>query len=98
MRILWAKNAYVSVPHLAQPDLSTLAICERLSMTIFLPNNRAGFLLFRVFDVLKPWPISFVDEHVAGGLGIMLDDVLAAMAAWGVLQIMVLIVFFVPKG
>ena len=58
----------------------------------------AGFLLFRVFDDLKPWPISFVAEHVAGGLGIMLDDVLAAMAAWGVLQIMVLIVFFVPKG
>lgn len=38
-----------------------------------------GFLLFRLFDIWKPWPISIVDKHVNGGLGIMMDDVLAAL-------------------
>ncbi len=46
----------------------------------------AGFVLFRVMDILKPWPISWVDRHVDGGLGIMLDDILAGVAAWAVLQ------------
>lgn len=45
-----------------------------------------GFLLFRVFDIWKPQPIRFIDKHVKGGLGIMLDDVLAAVPAWFILQ------------
>ncbi|PPD19866.1 MAG: phosphatidylglycerophosphatase A [Methylomonas sp.] len=44
-----------------------------------LPAIVAGFVLFRFFDVVKPWPISWVDRHVHGGLGIMLDDVLAGL-------------------
>ena len=40
-----------------------------------------GFLLFRVFDIIKPWPISWVDKKVSGGVGIMLDDVLAGLFA-----------------
>lgn len=40
-----------------------------------------GFLLFRVFDIFKPWPIRWIDRHVVGGLGIMLDDVLAGLFA-----------------
>lgn len=36
-----------------------------------------GFLLFRGFDIWKPWPISHVDRHIHGGIGIMIDDVLA---------------------
>ena len=42
----------------------------------------AGFLLFRLFDVLKPWPIRWFDHRVHGGLGVMLDDVLAGLFAW----------------
>lgn len=45
-----------------------------------------GFLLFRVFDILKPWPIRVIDRRLTGGLGIMLDDVLAGFMAWVVLQ------------
>ncbi|UTF59700.1 phosphatidylglycerophosphatase A [Gilvimarinus sp. DA14] len=45
-----------------------------------------GFVLFRVFDILKPWPIGAIDRKVHGGLGIMLDDILAAVFAWLVLQ------------
>jgi len=45
-----------------------------------------GFGLFRFFDILKPWPIRAIDTHVKGGTGIMLDDVLAAVYAWLILQ------------
>ena len=48
-----------------------------------------GFALFRVFDILKPWPIRWLDEKVKGGIGIMLDDILAGIFAWVVLQIIV---------
>jgi len=44
-----------------------------------------GFILFRFFDILKPWPIKWVDRQVHGGLGIMLDDVLAGVFAGGLL-------------
>jgi phosphatidylglycerophosphatase A len=40
-----------------------------------------GFVLFRFFDILKPWPIKPIDKHLKGGLGIMLDDVLAGVFA-----------------
>lgn len=40
-----------------------------------------GFVLFRFFDILKPWPIKWLDEHVHGGFGIMIDDVLAGLMA-----------------
>ncbi|WP_411185654.1 phosphatidylglycerophosphatase A [Photobacterium rosenbergii] len=47
----------------------------------------AGFVLFRFFDMVKPWPISWLDKHVHGGLGIMVDDILAGfmamIALWG---------------
>jgi len=40
-----------------------------------------GFVLFRLYDILKPWPISYLDKHVHGGIGIMADDVLAGVFA-----------------
>jgi phosphatidylglycerophosphatase A len=40
-----------------------------------------GFLLFRIFDIWKPWPVRWADCHVHGGFGIMLDDLLAAVYA-----------------
>ncbi|MFT5758487.1 MAG: phosphatidylglycerophosphatase A [Alteromonadaceae bacterium] len=40
-----------------------------------------GFLLFRIFDIFKPWPISYIDKNVHGGFGIMFDDVLAGIFA-----------------
>ena len=49
----------------------------------------AGFLLFRFFDVLKPWPIRWLDRRVGGGFGIMVDDLLAGIAAAAVLQLLV---------
>jgi phosphatidylglycerophosphatase A len=41
----------------------------------------AAFLLFRIFDIWKPWPVRWADRRIHGGLGIMLDDLLAAVYA-----------------
>lgn len=46
----------------------------------------AGFVLFRVFDILKPWPIRQIDRGVSGGLGVMLDDLVGGIYALAVLQ------------
>lgn len=48
-----------------------------------------GFVLFRFFDVLKPWPVKWADRRVAGGFGIMVDDVLAGVYAWIGMQILI---------
>jgi phosphatidylglycerophosphatase A len=41
----------------------------------------AGFALFRLFDVWKPWPISWLDRHLKSGLGVMVDDAVAGVFA-----------------
>ncbi|WP_458734498.1 phosphatidylglycerophosphatase A family protein [Zobellella taiwanensis] len=46
----------------------------------------AGFVLFRFFDIVKPWPIRWFDRRVHGGFGIMLDDVIAGLFALACLQ------------
>ena len=46
-----------------------------------------GFVLFRLFDILKPWPIRWLDRQVKGGLGIMVDDLLAGLFSLGILQL-----------
>ena len=52
-----------------------------------------SFILFRLFDVLKPYPVNYVDNNIKGALGIMLDDVLAA-----IYSIIVLCVIFFFLG
>lgn len=63
-----------------------------LSVAALLPTSGggwwmplAGFALFRLFDVWKPWPIRWLDHYVKGGLGVMIDDVLAGVFAAAVL-------------
>ena len=47
----------------------------------------AGFILFRLFDIWKPWPIRWLDQRVKGGLGIMVDDLAAGALTWLVLWV-----------
>jgi len=47
----------------------------------------AGFLVFRVFDIAKPWPIGYLDKNIGGGRGIMLDDIVAGILACASLHI-----------
>ncbi len=46
-----------------------------------------GFALFRLFDILKPWPISALDEKIKGGVGVMADDIAAGIAASLLMQL-----------
>ena len=47
-----------------------------------------GFILFRIFDIWKPWPIRVLDKNMESGLGIMIDDVLAGVYALLILQLL----------
>jgi phosphatidylglycerophosphatase A len=49
----------------------------------------AGFFIFRVFDVFKPWPINILDEKVGRDFGIMIDDVLAGIYALVCMQVLI---------
>jgi phosphatidylglycerophosphatase A len=57
------------------------------------PSYAAAFLLFRIFDIWKPWLVGLADRRVHGGLGIMLDDLLAAVYA-----VLVLLVALMTGG
>ncbi len=67
-----------------------------LLLSAFIPSLTSyliGFLLFRLFDIFKPWPVSLADKHIGGSFGIMFDDLLAAIypalgfaGLWGLLH------------
>ena len=69
-------------------------ICGYLVTMIWVPDSWLwlvlGFLLFRLFDIWKPWPIGLVDRKVQGGLGIVIDDVLAGVFSAICLQLAIL--------
>lgn len=46
-----------------------------------------GFVFFRLFDIFKPWPISALDKKVKGGVGVMVDDIAAGIAASVMMQV-----------
>ena len=64
-----------------------LTLCAITSITPL--QILTAFALFRFFDILKPWPISYLDKHVGGALGVMADDILAgaiaALCLWGLI-------------
>lgn len=74
-------------------DSSRIVIDEVLGMvaTMFLipigwVSLAAGFALFRIFDIIKPFPANYLDRHLHGGVGVMLDDMAAGIYANLVLQ------------
>ena len=86
----------------AQKDPSQVVLDEICGMAVALfalPFTPffilGGFALFRVFDILKPFPIRWVDKKVPGGLGIMLDDIIAGIFANGVIRLGIYL-FIVP--
>jgi phosphatidylglycerophosphatase A len=54
-----------------------------------------GFVLFRLFDIFKPWPIREADHRLSGGFGIMLDDIIAGIFSCALLHVMVNLKMFV---
>ncbi len=62
--------------------LDHYADCAVIPITVFdWKWLVTGFVLFRFFDMLKPWPISWLDKRVHGGFGIMIDDLVAGVMA-----------------
>jgi phosphatidylglycerophosphatase A len=83
-----------------QPDSSKIVIDEVLGMVATMFQNPvdlghliAGFALFRLFDIIKPFPAGLIDRRVRGGAGVMLDDLAAAIYANIVLRLMVRLVW-----
>lgn len=79
---------------LNSPDAGCIVIDEVLGMFVTLaaaPAHPAawllGFVLFRIFDILKPFPVSWFDQRIHGGIGIMMDDVVAGLYALISLQL-----------
>ena len=58
-----------------------------IAIEVSLANVVIGFVLFRFFDIVKPWPIRVIDKRVHGGFGIMIDDVVAGMFALVILHL-----------
>jgi len=79
---------------LDRPDAGPIVIDEIVGMFITLaiaPDHPAawllGFIFFRFFDIKKPYPVSWFDKHIHGGIGIMMDDVIAGIYAFVSLQL-----------
>lgn len=78
------------------PDHGAMVIDETIAMSLVLELVASGaaswlmaFLLFRLFDILKPWPISYVDQRWTGGVFVLADDLIAAIYAIIVMRIVV---------
>ena len=73
------------LPLLAIPIYETLYLLPKIYYCV------PAFLLFRLFDIWKPYPINYIDNNVEGALGIMLDDVLAGVYS---IIILCIVLFF----
>lgn len=76
------------------PDAGPIVIDEIVGMFVTLtmaPDHPLawllGFLLFRLFDITKPFPVSWFDQKIHGGIGIMMDDIVAGLYALATLQL-----------
>jgi phosphatidylglycerophosphatase A len=81
---IWA--AHVSAKHLNQKDPGCIVIDETAGMVVTLAGLPfhwvvcvSGFVLFRLLDIFKPFPIRWIDQNLGGGTGIVLDDILAGI-------------------
>lgn len=90
---VWAAGSAEKI--LDRADPGQVVIDEVVGMLIALIavpptllNWLAAFFIFRFFDIVKPFPIGFVDRNCHGGLGIMLDDVLAGLYALAVIHLL----------
>ena len=90
---IWICNAATEA--IGQPDHGAIVWDEVIGfgITMFMAPAGwvwilVGFVLFRFFDILKPWPIRWFDRRVPGGFGIMIDDVIAGLFALGCLQLL----------
>ena len=91
--IIVTKIVHRHVSNLTEQDPSFIVIDEVFGqlLPLFLCDNSydilVSFVMFRVFDILKPWPIYIIESRLKGGVAVMLDDVLAGVMAIVVLSV-----------
>lgn len=83
---IWFAGAYAQMTGIKDPGAVVIdEVAGQWLALAFIPFSwaglAAGFVLFRLFDILKPWPISWLDKNTRGGFGIMIDDMAAGLAA-----------------
>ena len=88
---LWAAGTYEQVMAMKDPGAIVIDEVAGQWLVLFVAalwshgltwrEVLLAFVLFRVFDTLKPWPVSWADRHLKGAFGIMADDVVAALYA-----------------
>lgn len=83
---LWAAHSYEQVTAIKDPGAIVIdEVAGQWLALIPAGLNPAGvvlaFILFRAFDVAKPWPVGWADRHLKGAFGIMADDVIAGLYA-----------------
>jgi phosphatidylglycerophosphatase A len=89
---IWAAERYMAAVGIHDPTAVVIDEIAGQWLTLcVVPLDPAayaiGFFLFRVFDVLKPWPVSWLDRRVGGGFGVMIDDIGAGLYAGAALWV-----------
>ena len=82
----WAADIYVRHTGIADPSEVVIdeVAGQWLTLLVVPPDPLlyvAGFALFRLFDIRKPWPVGWADRTIPGGLGVMVDDLFAGLYA-----------------
>ena len=94
---LWASSLYVRRTGIQDPGAVVIDEVAGQWLTL-LPAGTdpilyaAGFVLFRVADIWKPWPVSWADRSLPGGFGVMADDILAAAYAGAALYVLAAVI------
>jgi phosphatidylglycerophosphatase A len=84
---IWAADAYTAETGVADPgpvvidEVAGLWLTLALAASLDPAHYVAGFVFFRLADILKPWPVGWADREIKGGLGVMVDDILAGLYA-----------------
>ena len=101
--VLAVWSAELAERHIGRKDPGCIVIDEFTGMMVTLIGVRwtwqsvlAGFILFRVMDILKPFPIRYLEKTLPGGAGIVMDDVAAGLAAHLVLRLLCLFPWMTP--
>lgn len=90
---VWAGGSYARNNRRDDPKEVVIdeVMGQWFTLVFALPNHiwhlAAGFLVFRLFDIVKPWPANWADRNIKGGWGIMLDDLIAAIYSAAIIYV-----------
>ncbi len=90
----WAANVFIAHSNVSDPQVIVVdEVAGQFLVLAVAPTTfwyyLAGLVLFRIFDVRKPWPVRWADRSLKGGFGVMADDILAGV--YGVVLLFVLV-------